>query len=76
MLLTRHKCLICYMVPGAGVEPAYHIVVRDFRGDFGDFWKNLTKFDLDGHNLGTVFIPSFTLDFFGDDAILGPRQIE
>ena len=27
MLLTRHKCLICYMVPGVGVEPTYHIVV-------------------------------------------------
>ena len=28
---SRHERLICFMVPGAGVEPAYHIVVRDFQ---------------------------------------------
>jgi len=36
---------------------------------WGDFWNNLTKFDLDGHNLGPFFIPSFTLDFFRDGAV-------
>jgi hypothetical protein len=28
---------------------------REFFGDFGIFWQNLKKFDLDRHNLGTVF---------------------
>jgi hypothetical protein len=30
--------------------------VIDFIGDFGNFGQNLIKFDLDGHNLGTVLL--------------------
>jgi len=30
--------------------------VRYFFGDFGNFGQNLIKFDLDGHNLGTVLL--------------------
>jgi hypothetical protein len=34
MLITRHKCLIYFVVPMAGIEPARDIVPRDFKSQF------------------------------------------
>jgi hypothetical protein len=43
-----------FMVRGKTAYFQHVDYVRYFFGDFGNLGQNLTKFDLDGHNLGTV----------------------
>jgi hypothetical protein len=48
------------MVPGAGVEPAYHIVVRDFKSQF-----NLTQKERNFNMLIMQKILTAILEIFG-----------